>query len=127
VLHELTTNAAKYGALSRPRGRVCVRWQRLAHEGVPIKLRLEWLEQGGPRVAPPTDPGYGTSVIRDLIPYELGGSVELDFPPTGVCCRIEFVVENEGVRLVNPGADLTVLRALGEDVPEALPPRDKLS
>jgi len=78
-------------------------------------------------VAPPTDPGYGTSVIRDLIPYELGGSVELDFSPTGVCCRIEFVVETEVVRLVNPGAHLTVLRALGEEVREALPPRDQLS
>ncbi|HEU0058927.1 MAG TPA: hypothetical protein VFR19_03540, partial [Hyphomicrobiaceae bacterium] len=61
----------------------------------------------------PAEAGYGTSVIRDLIPYELGGSVELNFSPSGVACIIEFTLETEVVRLVNPSADLNVLRTLG--------------
>jgi PAS domain S-box-containing protein len=93
VLHELATNAAKYGALSIPQGSVSVRWYRLSNGEAPAKLRLEWREIGGPAVATPTKPGFGTSVIRDLIPYELGGVVELAFRPNGVCCTIEIVVE----------------------------------
>ena len=113
VLHELATNAAKYGALSTPRGRVRVRWQRLSNAGVPTKLKLEWLEAGGPTVVPPTETGYGTSVIRDLIPYELNGTVALTFGPSGVNCVIEVAVANDGVRLVDPRADWKVLHALG--------------
>jgi PAS domain S-box-containing protein len=93
VLHELATNAAKYGALSIPQGRVLVRWHPLSKGEVPAKLRLEWHEQGGPPVSVSARPGYGTSVIRDLIPYELGGSVELDFATGGVRCAIEISVE----------------------------------
>jgi diguanylate cyclase len=119
VLHELATNAAKYGALSTPRGRVYVRWQRLSNEGMPRKLKLEWREDGGPLVVPPAEAGYGTSVIRDLIPYELGGSVELDFGPSGVHCAIEMAVAYDGVRLVDPSAELKVLRALAPALPTA--------
>src|SRR6185295_6492593 len=117
VLHELATNAAKYGALSTPGGRVWVRWQRLSNEGGPTKLRLEWLEAGGPMVVAPVEAGYGTSVIRDLIPYELGGSVELAFDPSGVNCIIEMAVANDGVRLVDPSADLKLLRSLAPALP----------
>ena len=95
VLHELATNAAKYGALSTPQGRVSVRWHRLSNGGVPLKLRLEWREDGGPAVASTAQPGYGTSIIRDLIPYELGGTVELVLDPNGVRCTIEIAVESE--------------------------------
>jgi two-component sensor histidine kinase len=95
VLHELATNAAKYGALSTPHGRVSVRWHRLSGEGAPARLRLEWQEDDGPAVTAPDQPGYGTSVIRDLIPYELGGTVELEFNPNGVHCTIEIAVEKE--------------------------------
>jgi PAS domain S-box-containing protein len=93
VLHELATNAVKYGALSTPQGRVSVRWYQLPNGEVPAKLRLEWQEAGGPAVGTPAKPGFGTSVIRDLIPYELGGTVELTFNPHGVCCSIEIAVE----------------------------------
>ncbi|HEY1243463.1 MAG TPA: PAS domain S-box protein [Hyphomicrobiaceae bacterium] len=99
VLHELATNAAKYGALSTPHGRVSVRWRRLSDEGGPARLRLEWQEDDGPAVTAPAQPGYGTSVIRDLIPYELGGTVELEFNPNGVRCTIEIAVEKETGRL----------------------------
>jgi PAS domain S-box-containing protein len=91
VLHELATNAAKYGALSNGHGRISVRWQRRSDDKSSAPLLLEWQEKGGPPVATaPTTQGYGTSVIRDLIPYELGGSVDLEFSPEGVLCRIEI-------------------------------------
>ena len=90
-----------------------MRWQRLSNAGVPTKLKLEWLETGGPTVAPPTETGYGTSVIRNLIPYELNGTVALTFGPSGVNCIIEVAVAKDGVRLVDPGAGSKALRSLG--------------
>jgi two-component sensor histidine kinase len=95
VLHELTTNAAKYGALSTSQGQVTVRWQRLSNGGVPPRIRLEWREDGGPAVGTTLQPGYGTSIIRDLIPYELGGTVALVLNPSGVRCTVEFAVASE--------------------------------
>jgi two-component sensor histidine kinase len=95
VLHELATNAAKYGALSTPQGRVSVRWHRLSNGSAPARIRLEWHELGGPSVTAPANPGYGTSVIRDLIPYEQGGTVDLKFNPDGVRCVIEIAVETD--------------------------------
>jgi PAS domain S-box-containing protein len=88
TLHELATNAAKYGALSTPRGRVSVRWKLRSNGHGPATLELEWHEQGGPVVTFPAQAGFGTSVVRDLIPYELGGTVELKFAPDGVHCVI---------------------------------------
>jgi PAS domain S-box-containing protein len=84
VLHELVTNAAKYGALSSPSGRVSVEWE--VPEGT---LSIAWRETGGPPVAASTpQSGYGTSLIRDLIPHELGGTVDLVMAPEGVRCTI---------------------------------------
>jgi PAS domain S-box-containing protein len=105
VLHELVTNAAKYGALSTPHGQVAVRWHRWPKRRYPNrcaekKLILQWHESGGPRVSVPVKPSYGTSVIRDLIPYELEGTVELRTLAEGVQCQIEIPLK----RLVN-GAD----------------------
>jgi two-component sensor histidine kinase len=90
VLHELATNAAKYGALSNSHGRVIVRWRRQANGGSGGKLVLEWRETGGPPLAVPNAPGFGTSVIRDLIPYELGGTVDYELAPQGVRCKLEI-------------------------------------
>jgi two-component sensor histidine kinase len=87
VLHELATNAAKYGALSNYDGRVLVRWRRQSNDG---KLMLEWLETGGPQPAPATEAGYGTRVIREIIPYELGGVVDFVLAPEGARCRLEI-------------------------------------
>jgi two-component sensor histidine kinase len=89
VLHELATNAAKYGALSTKNGRVSVQWGRRLN-GQPPRLVLEWREIDGPSVFAPGNPSYGTSTIRDLIPYEFGGTVELVFAPEGVQCRLEL-------------------------------------
>jgi PAS domain S-box-containing protein len=90
VLHELVTNATKYGALSNGRGRVSVRWDWHSNEHLHDVLILEWRETGGPSARAPLEAGYGTSVIRDLIPYELGGTVDYTLAPDGVRCRLEI-------------------------------------
>jgi PAS domain S-box-containing protein len=87
VLHELVTNAAKYGALSSPNGRVSVHWDPPA-EGGAGTLAIAWRETGGPPVKESAQSGYGTSLIRDLIPHELGGTVDLVMGPDGVRCTI---------------------------------------
>jgi two-component sensor histidine kinase len=92
VLHELATNAAKYGALSIRHGEVSVSWGRKPN-GQNAALILEWRELAGPPVAPKVQSSYGTDLIRDLIPHELGGRVDLVFAKEGVNCRIEFPSE----------------------------------
>jgi PAS domain S-box-containing protein len=89
ALHELVTNALKYGALSSPRGQITVRWQCQSSGGADENLLIEWIESGGPTVVAPKQVGYGIRAIRSLIPYELCGSVDLAFDPGGVRCRIE--------------------------------------
>src|SRR5258705_5944319 len=90
VLHELTTNAAKHGALSTREGRVSVRWQWPQNGNGQDRLIIEWEESGGPSVEVPSKSGFGTSVIGDLIPYELGGKVDLAFVRDGLRCRAEI-------------------------------------
>jgi len=89
VLHELATNAAKYGALSTKAGSVSIRWDRRLN-GQPSCLVLEWREIGGPPVVAPKKSGFGTRTIRDLVPYELGGTVDLTLAPKGARCRIKL-------------------------------------
>ena len=86
VLHELTTNAAKHGALSTADGLVSVRWWRAWNADA--CLCIEWREAGGPAVHAPERTSYGTEVIRNLIPYELGGTVDLVFAAEGVQCVV---------------------------------------
>jgi two-component sensor histidine kinase len=90
VLHELATNAAKYGALSTKHGRVSIRWEQRRNARPRSHLVLEWREVGGPPVTAPSKPSYGTSTIRDLIPYEFGGTVELVLAQEGVRCRLKL-------------------------------------
>ena len=92
VLHELTTNAAKYGALSNPSGRVRLKWRWQAN-GESSRLLIDWKELGGPPVVPPKRSGYGTCVVRELIPFELGGTVNLAFARDGLRCRLEIPAE----------------------------------
>ncbi len=80
-LHELGTNAAKYGAWSTPRGRVLVSASVL--EG---KVYLEWTEQDGPAVVEPRERGLGLDLVRGLIEHELGGSLNVRFNPEGLSC-----------------------------------------
>jgi two-component sensor histidine kinase len=90
VLHELVTNAAKYGALTTPQGCISVRWDWRRDADSTGRLLLDWVETGGPPVVNPSQPGYGTSAIRDLVPYELGGTVNLHFDAEGLRCTIEL-------------------------------------
>jgi two-component sensor histidine kinase len=92
VLHELVTNAVKYGALSVPSGRMTVSWERRPNEHA-ANLVFAWREFGGPQTAVDTKSGYGTRLIRELVPHELGGTVDLEFAAEGVSCRIEFPLQ----------------------------------
>jgi PAS domain S-box-containing protein len=82
-LHELATNAAKYGALSTPEGRVSLSWT-LDGEGEARRLRLAWRESGGPAVAAPGPSGFGSRLIERGLAAELRAEVKLAFEPAGV-------------------------------------------
>jgi PAS domain S-box-containing protein len=90
VIHELVTNAAKHGALSTPKGRVLVHWNRQPNENPRAHLVVEWQEIDGPSVVASSRSGYGTSMIRELIPYELGGRIDFALAREGVRCRMEI-------------------------------------
>jgi PAS domain S-box-containing protein len=95
VLHELATNAVKYGALSTPDGRVQLEW-RVDESAGSGQLRIDWKESGGPQVEKPTRRGFGMRLIERAIEKELHGSAEIDFARSGVCGRIEIPVERTG-------------------------------
>ena len=99
VLGELTTNAAKYGALSVDGGTVSVEWEYEAGEQPP-RFRLAWREQGGPEVRQPTKPGFGMRLIQRGLISELGGSAHLMFDPRGIVCEIDLPM----VATEEPGA-----------------------
>jgi two-component sensor histidine kinase len=85
MMHELATNAVKYGALSVPGGRVAVTWSLDAD----AMVRMLWTESGGPKVAPPTRKGFGSRLIERGLAGAVGGSVGLAYEPDGVVCRVE--------------------------------------
>ncbi len=87
VIHELATNATKYGSLSTPEGQVRVRGLPGADEPADV-VCLEWLERGGPPVSEPTRSGFGQTVIRHAFAYAEGGGAEVSFEPDGVRCRV---------------------------------------
>lgn len=88
ALHELCTNAIKYGALSVPGGRVRMHWMR--SDGDQPRLLIDWEETGGPPVAPePGRRGFGTRLLQRGLKHDLGGDVALEFAPTGARCHIE--------------------------------------
>ena len=88
ALHELCTNAVKYGALSTEEGRVTISWT-LTGSGGERRLRLCWSEAGGPPVAPPQRRGFGSRMVERGLAAELGGTVELQFRPEGVRCLVD--------------------------------------
>lgn len=102
VVHELATNAAKYGALSRSHGRVVVHWTIKTGADGAQWLTIVWREDGGPRVAPPDREGFGMSTIRDLLSYELGGRVKLRFEPVGLLCTIALPAETTVIATSDP-------------------------
>ncbi|WP_426038663.1 HWE histidine kinase domain-containing protein [Brevundimonas sp. DC300-4] len=84
ALHELATNAAKFGSLSRVEGQISVSW-RVSDDG---SLILTWRETGGPTVMAPTRRGFGSSLIERALALETGGRATIDYAPTGVICEI---------------------------------------
>jgi PAS domain S-box-containing protein len=86
-LHELATNAAKYGALHVPEGRVSLLWEIDGRS--PQTLFMTWSEQGGPKVAAPCRRSFGSAMIEGALASDLGGTATLYFDPEGVRCVIE--------------------------------------
>jgi two-component sensor histidine kinase len=87
VLHELATNAAKYGALSNTNGEIFVNWE-LSPGSDGSMLRLTWNEMGGPPVRPAERRGFGTKLIEESFPGQLGGSAKLEFNLSGLSCTL---------------------------------------
>lgn len=98
VVHELATNAAKYGALSAPAGRIEVAWH--AQRG---SLALTWRETGGPTVTPPVRRGFGSTVLRNSVERQLRGRVVLDWRREGLVCEIELPIAD--TRASGAGSD----------------------
>jgi PAS domain S-box-containing protein len=91
ALHELFTNAMKYGALSNDAGRIAVAWR--TGEGA---LHLAWSETDGPPVAPPERRGFGSVLIERALVHDCDATVRLEYPPSGVTCRIEMPLPPAG-------------------------------
>lgn len=87
VLHELATNAAKYGALSGTAGVLTVKWHVVDSAAAP-RLEIDWQESGGPPVRPPTRRGFGSRLVERAVKQELNGEAKIDFAPAGLHCRI---------------------------------------
>ncbi|GJD54626.1 HWE histidine kinase domain-containing protein [Methylobacterium dankookense] len=93
TVHELTTNAAKYGALSVEGGQVNIAWRVVTTDDGGRRLAMEWYEQGGPPAQEPRRRGYGTRLITGAITHELGGMVRLAFEPAGLLCTIDVPLD----------------------------------
>ena len=98
AFHELITNAAKYGALSVPSGRVAISWEVKSGDGG-RGLLFRWEERGGPPVAPPVRMGFGRMLLERSLAYDIDGKVTLDFRATGLACEafipFEHIIELE--------------------------------
>ena len=97
ILHEMATNAAKYGALSRPGGHLSVDWS-LDGDG---HCRIRWTEDGLEGLTPPQRSGFGTALIEQSLPFDLGGKAHIDYRPQGIAAV--FTLPAEFVRLADPG------------------------
>lgn len=105
AIHELATNAVKYGALSVPTGRVTVRWSTFEKRGGPW-LAFDWTEEGAPARPAPEAPrrrGFGSELIEGRIPYELRGRGQAIIEPGGARCHLEFPLQN-GASILETGA-----------------------
>jgi two-component sensor histidine kinase len=95
AIHELVTNAVKYGALSVPGGSVAVAWSVRSEQRngeAKRRLHLSWQERGGPPVAPPARRGFGSRLIERGLARELGGTARIDFAPEGVRCAMDLAL-----------------------------------
>jgi two-component sensor histidine kinase len=93
IVHEIATNAAKYGALSNDSGTVTLDWEVITENGKP-KLRLVWAEAGGPPVTAPVQRGFGSRLIERSARDQLGGEATVDFLPRGVVYTVTCALED---------------------------------
>jgi two-component system, chemotaxis family, CheB/CheR fusion protein len=90
AIHELATNAIKYGALSQRKGRLEVSWQVVKTDTKPV-LKFVWRESGFDKpLAKPSRRGFGSELIENVLPYQSGGKGELDFASDALTCTIEL-------------------------------------
>src|SRR5262249_37090042 len=94
MMHELATNAVKYGALSTRRGAVHLSWQIEQSGDGQREVQLRWEERGGPLVKAPKEPGFGARLIKTACEYDLEGEARLDYAPGGLICEIAFPTTN---------------------------------
>jgi two-component sensor histidine kinase len=94
VIHELSTNAVKYGALSRTEGRVDVRWSLRVDQGAQL-LAFDWAESGGPEVADPVRHGFGTQLIKRGFASDYRSSVDIQFRKSGLRCYFVTVLAGD--------------------------------
>ncbi len=103
ILHELSTNAAKYGALSVPNGRVTVDWSIQKLNGGQPEFHMGWMEREGPTVMPPTNRGFGATVLEGFARMSLKASTHIEFAPRGLAwnlrCALRDVIENADASL----------------------------
>ncbi|HKX78479.1 MAG TPA: CHASE domain-containing protein [Novosphingobium sp.] len=92
AIHELATNAAKYGALSTPEGRVHIDWRLMS----PALVEINWREEGGPLVVVPSTRGFGRDLIEKIVAHELKSEVKLEFDPRGVTCTLHIPIRKVG-------------------------------
>jgi two-component system CheB/CheR fusion protein len=107
ALHELATNAAKYGALSSREGRLELTWKVEENAGS-RHLSISWREHDGPRIDALPAEGFGTSFVKRSIPYELNGTVDMSFEPEGYRATIAFPLQQESEKSASaPGMAAT--------------------
>lgn len=90
AVHELATNAMKYGALSNSEGSVLLTWEIATPAS---RVVMTWRERGGPEVKAPQVKGFGTRLITEMVSRQLGGEVEIEYAPGGLSCRMTFPLE----------------------------------
>lgn len=110
VVHELMTNAAKYGALSVPDGRLEIDWTYSEVDGCTIS----WTETGGPAASPPARRGFGSKLIQATMVYDLGGRADIDYPPAGLTARLVIPPKHASLAIGEPLAAAAAVEALPE-------------
>jgi two-component sensor histidine kinase len=94
TIHELTTNAVKYGVLGKGGGSLEVNWDIVAKDGRRA-LSCDWRESDGPRVSPPARQGFGSMLLHRILSQQIGAAVDIDFPPEGFHLRMVVPIEVE--------------------------------
>ena len=102
VVHELATNASKYGALSSPTGRVLITWSVVIGSTAAAVFKMTWKEEDGPPVVPPARTGFGYTVIKDMMVKAHNAEISMDFAPKGLVWQMEM----EAQRIVRPAKEM---------------------